>query len=310
MEERSLDGWGDDSNGDSMHGPDIFVRSNSVPTTGGPSGKPFKYGNAWQYHPRSDRHSKIACWSVMFDLLRDCPLLRKHIVDGKVAFGINHPMRDFAQNREKNLDLVICRAFKTGAKKIGRRGISNFREMVDPYTVVLTPKEKADLAALPNVPLAEPATVLVAIEAKACMTEFGKARPRLYDELNSSHLTIHGDTNNAVAAGLAMVNIASNFVSPTRNHWTLGTQPTEINHHDQPADAKSAIDKILQLKRRSRPSEEGFDAIGVLVVDCANDGSTIRLHRGPPAPRSTDFHHYEQFVSRLSHIYATRFTGL
>jgi hypothetical protein len=93
--------------GDSMYGPDIFVRSNSVPTTGGPSGKPFKYGNAWQYHPRSDRHSKIARWAVMFDLLRECPLLRKHVADGKVAFGINHPMRDFAQNREKNLDFVI-----------------------------------------------------------------------------------------------------------------------------------------------------------------------------------------------------------
>jgi hypothetical protein len=292
--------------GDSMNGPDIFVRSNSVPTTGGPNGKPFKYGNAWQYHPRSDRHSKIACWAVMFALLRDCPLLRQHAMERKIAFGINHPMRDFMQNREKNLDLVICRAPRTGTKKIGRRGISNFSDMAGPYTVLLTAQEKTELSALPEVPLAEPATVLVAIEAKACMTEFGKARPRLYDELNSSHLTIHGDTNGAVAAGLALVNIASTFISPTRNHWKIGAQPTEINRHDQPADAGSAIDKILQLKRRSSPGEEGLDALGIMVIECANDGSPIKLHRDPPAPRSTDFYHYEQFVGRLAHIYATR----
>jgi hypothetical protein len=66
--------------------------------------------------------------------------------------------------------------------------------------------------------LAEPATVPVAIEAKACMTEFRKARPLLYDELNSSHLTIHGDTNGAIAAALVIVNIATTFISPTRNH--------------------------------------------------------------------------------------------
>src|SRR5262249_16344960 len=141
-------------------------------------------------------------------------------------------------------------------------------------------------------------------------TEFGKARPRLYDELNSSHLTIHGDTNSAIAAGLAIVNIAPTFISPTRNHWTLGTQPTAINNYNQPADAASALDKILQLKRRSNPGEEGSDALGIMVIDCANDGSPIGLHRSPPAPRISDFFHYEQFVGRLAHIYATRFSGL
>ena len=69
----------------------------------------------------------------------------------------------------------------------------------------------------------------MALEAKACMTEFGKARPRLYDELNSSHLTIHGDTNSAIAAGFALVNAAESFVSPLRNPWPLGSQPTIVN---------------------------------------------------------------------------------
>src|SRR5205085_2044407 len=65
-------------------------------------------GNVWQYHSRSDRHSKVACWVVLFDLLQTCPLLCEHVAAGKVVFGINHEMRDYKQNRKKNLDLVLC----------------------------------------------------------------------------------------------------------------------------------------------------------------------------------------------------------
>ena len=36
------------------------------------------YGNSWQYHPRSDYHSKIACWGILFDLLVCSDLLRAH----------------------------------------------------------------------------------------------------------------------------------------------------------------------------------------------------------------------------------------
>jgi hypothetical protein len=91
-----------------MNGLDIISRSISVPTLGPPGGKRFQFGNVWQYHPRSDRHSKIACWAITFDLLQECQLLRDHVATRKVAIGINHPMRDFSQNRIKNLDLVVA----------------------------------------------------------------------------------------------------------------------------------------------------------------------------------------------------------
>jgi hypothetical protein len=93
-----------------VDGLNIIARSMSVATRGSPTGKAFQFGNAWQYHPRSDRHSKVACWALMFDLIEDCSLLRSHLEAGKVAIGINHTMRDFARDREKNLDLVVCRA--------------------------------------------------------------------------------------------------------------------------------------------------------------------------------------------------------
>ena len=54
-------------------------------------------------------------------------------------------------------------------------------------------------------------SVLLALEAKACMTAHIKALPRLYDELNSSQLTVHGAADQAIAAGLAIVNIATAF---------------------------------------------------------------------------------------------------
>ncbi|MES0160396.1 MULTISPECIES: hypothetical protein [unclassified Mesorhizobium] len=79
-----------------MNGLDIVARSMSVATSGSPGRKPFQNGNTWQYHPRSDRHSKIACWALMYDLLLESELLRHHVATGKVAIGINHEMRDFA----------------------------------------------------------------------------------------------------------------------------------------------------------------------------------------------------------------------
>lgn len=286
-----------------MNGLEIIARSMSVATTGSPGGSQFQNGNAWQYHPRSDRHSKIACWALMFDLLQECDLLRNHIASGKVAIGINHPMRDFARNRSKNLDLVICRASGAPSQR-------TFADLVTPYTIVLDEGERAILSALPSAPLAKPATVLLALEAKACMTEFGKARPRLYDELNSSHLTIHGDTDGAIAAGFAMINSAATFISPLRNPWSIGSLPTIVSRHNQPKDMLSVAAKLMELPRRARPSEEGFDAFAIAVVECANDGRPVTATGFAGAPGMPGIYDYAQTIGRLGHLYATRFGSI
>jgi hypothetical protein len=287
-----------------MNGLDILVRSMSVPTPGSPGGKRFQFGNLWQYHPRSDRHSKILCWSVVFDLLQESPLLRSHVLARKVAIGINHSMRDFAQNRAKNLDLVICRAAISDTDKI-----RSFANLIDKYVIVLSEEEQYILKEFPKFAIANSATVLVALEAKACMTEFVKARPRLYDELNSSHLTIHGDTNSAVAAGFAMINIAETFVSPLRNPWSLNGHRAIVNHHRQPADARSAVEKILELPRRSGTVNEGFDAFGIAVIDCANDGRPVRRSDEPLVTAAAGLS-YDHLIGRLAQLYATRFQAL
>lgn len=287
-----------------MRGPAIIARSMSVATTGSPGGRPFQHGNAWQYHPRSDRHSKIACWALLFDLLEACSLLRAHVAAGKVAVGINHGMRDFARNRAKNLDLVICTTAGTARKH------TNFAGLIIPYTIVLSDSDREALVALPEIPLANPATVLLALEAKACMTEFGKARPRLYDELNSSHLTIHGDTDSAIAAGFALVNSAETFVSPIRNPWSLRDHAPVVSSHNQPKNLCSVAAKLTELPRRSRAGEEGFDAFAISVIDCPNDGRPVEVKRGAAGEYYPEIYDYAQTIGRLAHIYATRFSSI
>ena len=114
----------------------------------------------------------------------------------------------------------------------------------------------------------------MALEAKACMTAHNKSEPRLYDELNSSQQTIHGAADQAIAVGLAMVNIADTFISPGRQKG--GVDPV-VTQHNQPAVTESVIEKLRELPRRTATGTEGFDALGIIVVDLRNDGSPVRV---------------------------------
>lgn len=296
-----------------MHGPSILARTLSIATTGAGS-KPFAYGNEWQYHSQSDRHSKIACWGMTLDLLTSCPLLRSHIAEGKVGLGINHELRDFRNNKKKNLDMVLCRAAPLqgkGGSKGGVRGARDFAALSDAYGLKLTESERRLLKKLPALQIAGVATVLVATEAKATMTAYLKARPRLKDELTSSHQTIHGDNESAIAAGLVLINGASSFISPGMNKYDLRTHAATVSTHRQPADAEKIVTGLRDIQRRSSPSDAGFDALGVIVVDCRNDGSPItQITRHPPAPTPVDDFDYARFVHRVAHLYTTRFSGL
>lgn len=251
-----------------MFGPEILTRTLSKPTTGSGS-KPFQYGNAWQYHSRSDRHSRVACWGLTLDLLFHCPLLVAHVQQGKVALGINHELRDFRNNKKKNLDMVLCRASgdARGGSRAGARGAGDFGSLADAYGIVLSKIEKAALTGLPTLPIAAVSTVLVATEAKAAMTAFLKARPRLKDELTSSHQTIHGDNQHAIAAGLVLVNAASSFVSPDLNKHPLATTTAVVSTHRQPGDADKIVQGLRDLQRRATVGDSGFDALGVIILE-------------------------------------------
>ncbi|HEX4555999.1 MAG TPA: hypothetical protein VH249_18545 [Xanthobacteraceae bacterium] len=232
-------------------------------------------------------------------------MLKQHVAKGLVHFGINHEMRDFVHDRKKNLDLVLCTA--SGATTdVSSLTLSS---MVDQYEIDLTSTEKTELDALPILRRAPVGGVLAALEAKACMTAHQRALPRLYDELNSSHLTVHGATDHAIAAGFAMVNMSSRYLSPDRNRENPASHPVWSTHH-QPRDAQLVVDKVRQLPRRSRTGDTGYDALSIVVIECVNDGSPVNLIEEPPAPQAGDIYHYASMIDRLSHIYATRFKDL
>lgn len=283
-----------------MDGPQILARTLSRP------GNPDRLGNLWQYHSRSDRHSKIACWGIVFDALQHSSVLRRHVESGKVVFGINQEMRDFRTNRTKDLDLVIA---TPGAEVSAARPI-NLADLAVRWSIRLSDEQQRILAELPPIIEGPTGMVLAALEAKACMTAHIKALPRLFDELNSSHATVHANTARALAVGFAMVNASPTFISPDRNKVDLAEVAPTISEHKQPLWAERTIDKLRDIPRRTNASDYGFDAFGIVVVDMANDGSPVDLVTEPPAPRPADVDYYDQMIYRLVHGYDTSFGSI
>lgn len=233
-----------------------------------------------------------ACWGVMLDLLANSALLRHHAEDGKVIFGLDHKMQDYAANRAKNLDLVIARPHDAGW--ITKRKPRRFSDLPDAFDMELTTAQRALLSTLPDPSEGAVGAVHLAVEAKACMTAFTKSYPRLYDELNSSHAVIHGASNRALAVGLAIINVAEEFVSPVGKR----------NRHNQPRDALGAVAKVEQLPRRSGDEGAGYDALGIVLVDLANDGSPVTLADEPAVPVNYE---YERMIVRIANEYDVRF---
>lgn len=281
-----------------MFGPGVIAR-----TLTDLMGPDKRFGNRWQYQPRSDRHSKIACWSILFDIVASNRLIARQLASGEIGFGINHEMRDFKTSRKKDLDLVICTPGSSNRKK----NLTSFRSLVDRYEIRLDSEEEAILLGLPDFQESPVGEVHVALEAKACMTAHSKARPRLYDELSSSHLTIHGSSRTAIAVGFVMVNASETFISPDLNKFSIAERPPEYSTHKQPADTLRVIEKVQELQRRSDTSEAGFDALGLVVVNCVNDGSPVEIVSGSPAPVAGEVLHYDAMIRKVTSLYQSRF---
>lgn len=282
-----------------MDGPGIIVRTLSMPAV------PDKFGNLWQYHSRSDRHSKIACWAILFDLLQRSSLLAAHAAADKVTFGINRQMRDWRTNRPKDLDLVISRP---GTGQFSRPP-ATMHDLALRWGLRLTSDQQDRLAHLAPLREGTAGNVLVALEAKATMTAHIAALPRLFDELTSSYSTVHGDTQQALAVGFALVNAAATFISADRNKYDLAERHPTVNDHP-PHAATRTVAKLREINRRTGPGTDGFDALGIMLVSMRNDGSPVTLLTGPPAPADDDVDSYTRMIGRIVQAYDTTFAGL
>lgn len=278
-----------------MRGPQIIARTLSVERPFGPGRRRF------QYHSRSDHHSKVCCWAIAFDLLRSSAVLRRHALEDKIVLGVNHTMRDFRNSRRKNLDLVIARPGRGP-----RDADTSFRTLGERIGVVLDDDDRAELQQLPDVKRGPAAVVLAALEAKAAATEHKKAESRMFDELNSSQSTVHGAAEQAIAIGLALVNTSPTFVSPGRQRRGATTNATQ---HRQPEAAASLIRKLRELPRRAGPGSIGFDALGILAIHLRNDGSAVTLVPGEPGPSETDTDSYDAMIVRAASTYDYRFAS-
>lgn len=234
-----------------------------------------KFGRKiFRYHPRSDEHSKKICHLVIADLLKGCDLLREHAQKRLVVGGVNTGV-EFPNGKHKTLDLGI------GAP-----------------AEVLVPADTPDL--LRN----EIHSLRIACEAKQCMTEHSKTQPRIFDELSSSHEIVHQGDTHAIAAGIVILNIASDYASPTRQ--TSGDGPLNMTKHRQPYVTERMVTHLRGLRMRERIGDVGFDAFAIIIIDCDNIGP-CRLHTDLPAPQLGDPYHYQTFLSRITSAYAERF---
>ena len=67
------------------------------------------------------------------------------------------------------------------------------------------------------------------------------------------------------------------------------------------------LEGLEKLQRRSKVGDDGYDAVGVVVVNCKNDGTVIDLvSTSPPAPDPVSDFDYSRFVRRIGQLYGTR----
>ncbi len=280
----------------SIYGPRIIERNFTVRKFG-------SSGYRGQYHSRSDRHSKVASWAVLFDLALESALLRAHATQEKIVFGVNHTMVDYNTDRKKDLDLVVATPGSNGKKQW-----RTLAQLVDEFDIVLDDEERARLGELPPIMEGPVGAVHMAVEAKAVMTAHIKALPRLYDELNSSQLTVHGAAEQAIAVGVVEVNLAERFLAYQANELGMNSEILKYNVHRQPDDATRTIQKLMELPRRTEVGgDHGFDALGLVCFKLANDGSPAELVTDAPAPAPTSMYHYGQMIRRIASQYSFRF---
>lgn len=256
-----------------MAAPESFVAWMSAHTA-----NDKKHGRTvYRYHPRSDHHSKVLCELVLRDLLDGCPALASHARSGLVVGGSNvrHTFVGGTSNKSKAFDLAIG----------------------TPRSIETPPTAPLRIARAPI------AKVRLSIEAKQCMTEHSKSTPRIFDELSSSHEIVHSGEPDAIACGLAVVNVASKYASPTRQ---LPTGNVLYTSHKQPKAVQAIVEHLRGLRRRTNIGAVGFDAFATIVIDCDNVGP-CSLHESPPAPQPRDSDHYSTFISDISRIYSERF---
>src|SRR5258705_225867 len=101
-----------------------------------------------------------------------------------------------------------------------------------------------------------------------------------------------------IAAAFVLINCAAEFISSDRYKGRRRTDKLVRNLHKQLDVALNVLQKIMELPRRSDERSSGFDAVGVTMIDCRNDGSPVMIDSAVNQ-RVTPVVRYDELVKRL-----------
>lgn len=271
-----------------MRGPDILARTLSVPTRRGKSAK------AWQYHPRSDVHSKIACWTMLFDCLLECDALHDDALAGRIGFKINYIM---VGPINKTVDLVLTRVPRNRVSTADRR---TFADVGKAYGIVLTDDEAIEAAKLDAVVEEsgdDVSEVAIAVEAKACMTDHIGALPRLHAEILATGYLAKRASPQCTVVSYTLVNVANTFVSGK----------TAAKKMRQPESANAVLNMLSQAVPLCRDHGLlGYDVVGALSIVCRNDGSAVTHSPAAGSPGRDSSILYQRMIRSVCAAYRDR----
>lgn len=253
-----------------------------------------RFGHVYRYHPRSGAHSTALCTFVLQDLIDRCRVLKEQAERDEIVYGINQRFFWSSTGKSKTLDLALGPPDASELPSLGSPVDTERKGMVQQLPSLDRSIRRGKFA-----------DVLLSCEAKSVMTEHGKSKPRVYDELSSSHEIVHQGCQDAIATGITVVNIAETFISPLRQN---ASRELSISKHKQPDAAAGMVEHLRRLAIRDGVGSVGFDAYATFVVECDNKGDAeIRLWTAPPAPQPGDRDYYETFLERISKFYSSRF---
>jgi hypothetical protein len=86
---------------------------------------------------------------------------------------------------------------------------------------------------------------------------------------------------------------------------------TTVSRHRQPGAAERVVEMVGNLPRRTSNSAVGYDGLGIVALNLANDGaSTVTVHTAHPAPKPGDIFHYETMLRRMANEYDSAFSRI
>jgi hypothetical protein len=209
------------------------------------------------------------CQFLLRDLYHNCPTFKAMADNGRIVYRTNYTVNENTPSKW-TIDLVVG------------------------------PRASEPLLHASNIAQGDFSEVWLAIDAKAIMTEHGKARRNRQRDLNSMADILHRMGTVPVTGAYVIINMASQFSSPLRS---ATTQHRNISR--MVGETVLLLQEILKDDKTNRP---GLDAIGVTVVDYTNlPQSECTLVTEPPAPSTESPLRYENFLSRICSEFTERF---